>query len=30
MKNNSQSNFVIFKTQDEKVSVDIRFEDETV
>ncbi len=30
MKNNRQSDFIIFKTQDEKVSVDVRFEDETV
>lgn len=30
MKNNKQSGFIIFKTQDEKISVDVRFEDETV
>jgi hypothetical protein len=30
MKNNKQSDFIIFKTQDEKISVDVRFEDETV
>lgn len=27
---NSPSSFIIFKTEDEKVSVDVRFEDETV
>lgn len=27
---NNQSEFIIFKTQDEKISVDVRFEDETV
>jgi hypothetical protein len=27
---NYQSEFIIFKTQDEKISVDVRFEDETV
>ena len=30
MKNNEQSEFIIFKTQDEKIAVDVRFEDETV
>lgn len=30
MKKNRQSDFIIFKTQDEKVSVDVRFEEETV
>ncbi len=30
MKNNEQSDFIIFKTQDEKISVDVRFENETV
>lgn len=30
MKNNKQADFIIFKTQDEKISVDVRFEDETV
>ena len=30
MKNNEQSDFIIFKTQDEKIAVDVRFEDETV
>lgn len=30
MRNNEQLDFIIFKTQDEKVSVDVRFEDETV
>ncbi len=30
MKNNKHSDFIIFKTQDEKISVDVRFEDETV
>jgi len=27
---NNPSSFIIFKTEDEKVSVDVRFEDETV
>ena len=30
MKNNEQSAFIIFKTQDEKIAVDVRFENETV
>ena len=30
MKNNEQSDFIIFKTQDEKIAVDVRFENETV
>lgn len=30
MKNDKHSEFIIFKTQDEKISVDVRFEDETV
>jgi len=30
MKNNKHSDFIIFKTQDEKIAVDVRFEDETV
>ena len=30
MKNDQQSDFIIFKTQDEKISVDVRFENETV
>ena len=29
-KNDKQSDFIIFKTQDEKISVDVRFENETV
>jgi hypothetical protein len=29
MKEN-QSDFILFKTEDEKISVDVRFEDETV
>jgi hypothetical protein len=28
MKNN-HSDFILFKTEDEKISVDVRFEDET-
>lgn len=27
---NNQSSFILFKTEDEKISVDVRFEDETV
>ncbi len=27
---NNNSDFVIFKTEDEQISVDVRFEDETV
>ena len=27
---NNQSTFILFKTEDEKISVDVRFEDETV
>ena len=27
---NNQSAFILFKTEDEKISVDVRFEDETV
>lgn len=27
---NNQSSFIIFKTEDEKISVDVRFKDETV
>jgi len=30
MENNNQSSFILFKTEDEKISVDVRFEDETV
>ncbi|HOA06648.1 MAG TPA: virulence RhuM family protein [Spirochaetota bacterium] len=30
MNNNYQSSFIIFKTEDEKIAVDVRFEDETV
>jgi len=30
MINNNQSSFILFKTEDEKISVDVRFEDETV
>jgi len=30
MGNNNQSSFILFKTEDEKISVDVRFEDETV
>jgi hypothetical protein len=30
MENSNQSSFIIFKTEDEKISVDVRFEDETV
>jgi hypothetical protein len=30
MGNNNQSSFIIFKTEDEKISVDVHFEDETV
>ncbi len=30
MKKEEQSDFIIFKTQDEKISVDVRFENETV
>ena len=30
MKNIEQSDFIIFKTQDEKISVDVGFDDETV
>jgi len=30
MENNKQSEFIIFKTQDEKIAVDVRFENETV
>ena len=29
-KTNNESEFLIFKTEDEKISVDVRFEDETV
>ncbi len=27
---NNQSSFILFKTEDEQISVDVRFEDETV
>jgi hypothetical protein len=27
---NNQSSFILFKTEDEKIVVDVRFEDETV
>lgn len=30
MKKNNQSSFILFKTEDDKISVDVRFEDETV
>jgi len=30
MENNNQSSFILFKTEDEKISVDVRFENETV
>ena len=30
MENSNQSSFILFKTEDEKISVDVRFEDETV
>ena len=30
MNNNYQSSFILFKTEDENISVDVRFEDETV
>jgi len=30
MENNNQSSFILFKTEDEKISVDVRLEDETV
>lgn len=30
MENNNQSSFILFKTEDEEISVDVRFQDETV
>jgi len=30
MENNNQSSFILFKTEDEKISVDVRFEGDTV
>ena len=30
MENNNQSSFILFKTEDEKISVDVRLVDETV
>jgi len=30
MENSNQSSFILFKTEDEQISVDVRFEDETV
>lgn len=30
MENSNQSSFILYKTQDEKISVDVRFEEETV
>jgi len=30
MENNNQSSFILFKTEDEKISVDVRFEEDTV
>ncbi len=30
MENNNQSSFILFKTEDKKISVDVRFEEDTV
>lgn len=30
MENNNQSAFILFKTEDENISVDVRFEEDTV
>jgi hypothetical protein len=30
MENKNQSSFILFKTEDEKISVDVRFEEDTV